>query len=146
VGDWDGDGDDTVGIFRPTGGAPEFHLNNQNDGSAAEHQFGFGNVGDKPVIGDWDGGGGGAHGTVTIGVFRPATARWYLRNQHGPSCPCIADFPYGDATDTPVTGDWDGDGDDTIGIFRPRVASHPSEIDQFDWPQLPRPSVHLRRI
>jgi len=124
VGDWDGDGDDTVGIFRWTGGAPEFHLNNQNDNSGAEYQFAFGNHLDRPVVGDWDGT-GGTYGTVTVGVFRPSTAQFHLKNYNSSGGSSFT-FSYGSPTDTPITGDWNWDGIDTIGIFRPIVGAAPA--------------------
>lgn len=55
--------------------------------------------------------------TDTVGIFRPSTSQFLLRNSlsTGP-----ADFHdvFGIATDYPVAGDWNGDGVDTIGIYR----------------------------
>ncbi|MDL1921870.1 hypothetical protein FBQ95_04595 [Chloroflexi bacterium CFX3] len=54
----------------------------------------------------------------TIGIFRPSDSTFYLRNSNttGP-----ADFSilFGDSSDLPVAGDWNGDGIATIGIYRP---------------------------
>ncbi len=54
----------------------------------------------------------------TIGIFRPSDTTFYLRNSNttGP-----ADFSilFGDSSDLPVAGDWNGDGIATIGIYRP---------------------------
>jgi hypothetical protein len=48
VGDWDGDGDDTVGV--KTGTTPAtWLLNNQNDSSGPEVTFGFGAASDLPL-------------------------------------------------------------------------------------------------
>jgi hypothetical protein len=107
-GDWDGDGDDTVGILR--GGT--FHLRNWNTAGSGEITFPFGAPGDIPVAGDWDG-----DGIDTIGVYRPSEAAWFLRNTNAAGAPDIS-FTYGLANETPVVGDWDGDGIDTVGIFR----------------------------
>ncbi len=109
VGDWDGDGVDTLGIVR----AGVWHLNNQFDGSA-DATFGYGNAtGDIPVVGDWDGDGDDTPGIVRAGV-------WHLNNQFDGSAD--ATFGYGNATgDIPVVGDWDGDRDDTPGIVRAGV-------------------------
>lgn len=51
VGDWNGDGVDTVGV--PDGSV--WHLNDQNDGSPPERKFVYGEAYHVPVVGDWDG-------------------------------------------------------------------------------------------
>jgi uncharacterized repeat protein (TIGR03803 family) len=107
-GDWDGDGDDTVGIYRDG----VFFLKNTNGPGNADLVIGFGAPGDIPVAGDWDG-----DGIDTIGVYRPSEAAWFLRNSNAAGSPDLA-FTYGLSNETPVTGDWDGDGIDTVGIFR----------------------------
>lgn len=108
VGDWNGDGVDTVGIFRNA----VFYLKNSNASGVADITFGFGAATDIPIAGDWNG-----DGIDTIGLYRPSTATWYLRNSNS-SGPADIAFAYGLSNETPVTGDWDGDGIDTIGIFR----------------------------
>ena len=107
-GDWDGDGDDTVGIYREG----VFFLKNTNAPGNADLVIGFGVPGDIPVTGDWDG-----DGVDTIGVYRPSEAAWFLRNTNAAGAPDLS-FTFGLANETPVTGDWDGDGIDTVGIFR----------------------------
>ncbi|MBI4914594.1 MAG: fibronectin type III domain-containing protein, partial [Acidobacteria bacterium] len=107
-GDWDGDGDDTVGIYRNG----VFYLRNSNTAGNADIVIGFGVAGDIPIAGDWDG-----DGLDTIGVYRPGAAAWFLRNSNTPGPPDLS-FTYGLSNETPVSGDWDGDGIDTIGIFR----------------------------
>jgi murein DD-endopeptidase MepM/ murein hydrolase activator NlpD len=58
-------------------------------------------------------------GTETAGVFRTAgdLRHWYPNDQHQGGS--VTPFSYEETTDTPVTGDWDGDGDETVGTFRP---------------------------
>ncbi len=51
AGDWNGDGIDSVGIYR--GGV--FYLRNSNTQGVADIVFAFGNAGDDPLAGDWDG-------------------------------------------------------------------------------------------
>ncbi len=108
VGDWDCDGDDTVGMFRPGNGF--VYLRNSNDIGPADITFWYGIGGDIPIAGDWDG-----DGCDSIGIYR--NGRVYLRNTLDTG---IADlsFFYGLATDTPFAGDWDGDGIDTVGLYR----------------------------
>jgi len=76
--------------------------------------FRWGNAGDLPVFGDWNG-----DGSVTIGIYRPSTATWYLTNNvdFSGGTPDVA-FQYGNPGDVPVVGDWNCDGIDTPGVFR----------------------------
>ncbi len=106
VGNWDGDGVETVGIYR--NGA--FYLRNSNTAGNADQVFGYGIAGDLPVVGDWDG-----DGVETVGIYR--NGAFYLRNSNTAG---NADqvFGYGIAGDLPVVGDWDGDGVETVGIYR----------------------------
>lgn len=54
----------------------------------------------------------------TIGVYRPGTSVFYLRNSNSAGAPNIS-APFGAVGDLPVVGDWDGDGVTTIGVYRP---------------------------
>ena len=67
---------------------------------------GWGQSGDRPVGGDFDG-----NGTDDIAVFR--NGEWHIRGQ--PPIPRI----WGLAGDIPVPGDYDADGDTDIAIYRP---------------------------
>jgi Zn-dependent metalloprotease len=109
VGDWDGNGTVTIGIYRNG----TFFLRNSNTLGFAEVVFPFGNPGDQPIAGDWDG-----DGVDTIGVFHPSNGHFFLRNSNteGPS---EMDFYLGNPGDVGVAGDWNGDGMDTTGVFRP---------------------------
>ncbi|MGH8872204.1 MAG: glycoside hydrolase family 26 protein [Acidimicrobiia bacterium] len=115
-GDFDNDGCDTVSIFRPS--EQRFYVINElgsNDGGlgASDFSFLFGNPGDKPFVGDFNG-----DGVDTVGLHRESTGLVYFRNSNSTG---VADnqFIYGDPGDKLVAGDWDGDGDDTIGVYRP---------------------------
>lgn len=107
AGDWDGDGVDSVGIFRNG----IFYLRNANTPGNADLEIGFGQAGDLPVAGDWDG-----DGDDTIGIYRDGI--YYLRNDNSPGDPDLT-FSLGGVGDVPIAGDWDGDGTDTTGVFRP---------------------------
>jgi hypothetical protein len=116
AGDFDNDGCDSVSIFRPA--EQQFYVINQlgsADGGlgSAEYSFLFGNTGDKPFVGDFDG-----DGVDTVGLHRESTGLVYFRNSNSTG---IADleFIYGDPGDKLVAGDWDGDGTDTVGVYRP---------------------------
>ncbi len=108
VGDWDGDGYDTVGIRRGV----DFYLKNTNGEGEAEITFSYGLETDIPIVGDWDG-----NGTDTIGLYRPSTGTWHLRNSNASGDADIT-FPYGLTNEVPLAGDWNGDGVDTIGVYR----------------------------
>jgi hypothetical protein len=113
VGDWDGNGTATLGVFNPNNGQGQsvFYLSNRTDYSYHDTLVTFGLPGDKPVAGDWDG-----NGTVTIGVYRPSEYTFYLRNTNttGPADLTVTFSAY--SGETPVAGDWDGDGVDTVGM------------------------------
>ncbi len=116
AGDWDGDGDDTVSLYRPS--EARFYIinelgSNEEGLGAADFDFLFGDVGDRPFVGDWDG-----DGIDEVGLHRVSTGRVYGRNTLDTG---IADFDFiwGDPNDSVFGGDWDGDGFDTPGLFRP---------------------------
>jgi hypothetical protein len=74
-------------------------------------------LGAIPVVGDWDG-----NGTDTPGIVYlpgdPSTDRmhWHLRNSNSAG-PANTFLTYG-VFDTPIAGDWDGNGTDTPGVVR----------------------------
>ncbi|SCF36996.1 FG-GAP repeat domain-containing protein [Micromonospora carbonacea] len=111
-GDWDNDGVDTVGVFRPSNST--WYLRNTNSGAATSvFKFGHGPSGDIPVVGDWDN-----DGFDTVGVFRPSNSTFYLTNGTTTTDASFI-FGHGASGDRPVAGDWDNDGFDTVGVFRP---------------------------
>jgi len=109
VGDWDGDGIDTIGVYRNG----IFYLRNSNTLGFADLTIAFGSPGDQPIAGDWDG-----DGIDTIGVYHSATGQFLLRNGNTSGDPEMS-FYLGNAGDVGIAGDWDGDGTDTTGVFRP---------------------------
>jgi len=117
AGDFDADGCDTVSIYRPSEG--RFFIINElgeNDGGlgAAEFAYYFGNPGDKPFVGDFNG-----DGTETVGLHRESTGLVYFRNTHTQG---VADsqFIFGDPGDRLIAGDWGiVNGVDTPAVFRP---------------------------
>ncbi|HHC09474.1 MAG TPA: M15 family peptidase [Actinobacteria bacterium] len=116
VGDFDGDGCDTVSIYRPS--EHRFYLVDRlGDGDEglgeADRVFTFGDPGDVPFVGDFDG-----DGRDDVGLHRVSTGRVYLRLEQTDGVADV-EFVYGDPGDTVVAGDWDGDGVDTVGVYRP---------------------------
>ncbi|HEX8628981.1 MAG TPA: hypothetical protein VF755_12505 [Catenuloplanes sp.] len=119
TGDWDGDGVDTPVLVDEES---RWAMRNSNAGGGPDLCFAYGTRGDIPVVGDWDG-----DGIDTVGVVRPSADWrqfvWHLRNSNTGGGGDVS-FVYGPrigtsaliAINTPVTGDWDGDGDTNIGV------------------------------
>jgi serine-aspartate repeat-containing protein C/D/E len=103
VGDWDGDGKSDIGIY-----GPEWI----GDSRAVAAEPGLPDAQNQPTK------------TAKNLPPRPEDAtmgeRWMKLTAAGQSREDVIDhvFYYGNAPDTPVAGDWNGDGVDTIGHFR----------------------------
>ena len=112
-GDFNNDGCDTVSIYRPS--VARFFIVNTlgDDGNglgAADDDFRFGNLGDEPLVGDWDGDGGDG-----VGTFRAGTGTAYLANELSAGAPTtLVPFLKGD---TPVIGTWAAG--DTLVAYQP---------------------------
>jgi hypothetical protein len=113
-GDWDCDGDETLGLYRRSDGY--VYLRNSNTQGVADISYYFGIAGDMPVSGDFDG-----DGCDTVSIYRPSEARFYITDQLGAhDRGFVADysFLFGVRGDKPFVGDFDGNGVDTIGLHR----------------------------
>jgi hypothetical protein len=97
AGDWNGNGVDTTGVFRPSNGI--IFLKNSNSTGFADIALNYGVPGDRPVVGDWNG-----DGIDTIGIYR--NARFYLRNSNTNGFANII-LDLGNTGDMPIAGDWD---------------------------------------
>ncbi|MFB9321425.1 hypothetical protein [Cryptosporangium minutisporangium] len=128
VGDWNGDGSETVGIARVDQSVPfpfrfQWFLRNANAAGAADVSFTFGvpaltdTLRGRPIAGNFD----PADDAYEVGYVFPTDdggLNWIIRRDLTPSSVTVT-FRYGrSATDTPIVGDWDGDGIDTAGIVR----------------------------
>ena len=125
TGDFNNDGCDTVSIYRPS--EARFYIANSLAadfaGIAADYGFYFGDTGDKPFTGDFDG-----DGISTVGLHREATGRVYFRNSNTTGV-AEADFIFGDPGDMLLAGDWDGNGDDTVAVYRPNNGFFYGKLD-----------------
>jgi hypothetical protein len=140
AGDFNGDGCDTLSIYRPS--EQRFYIVNElgeDEGGlgAADFSFLFGNPGDKPVVGDWDG-----DGLDEVGLHRESSGFFYWRDTLDTG---VADGEifFGDPADRFVAGDWGViDGEDTPGLFRPsdvtfyfrHTLTQGVADSQFTWP------------
>jgi uncharacterized repeat protein (TIGR01451 family) len=118
TGDWNGSGTSKVGVYRSSNGL--FILDYDGDGqlTAADKVFNLGvgtQVGDLPVVGDWNG-----DGRSKVGIFRQGFF-WILdMNGNGAFEQGIdSAFAFGGvAGDVPIVGDWNGTGTSKVGVFR----------------------------
>jgi hypothetical protein len=116
MGDWDGDGIETPGLFRQSDGY--VYVRHTNTQGNANITFFFGNPGDVPLVGDFDG-----DGRDSVSIWRIAQARVYIIDELGEDGKGLgaADYSYDleSGNLVPFVGDFDGDGVDTIGFYDP---------------------------
>ena len=67
-GDWNGDGKDNIGIFRPGSGLWSLDSNGNTAWDVSDKSVSWGLPGDTPVVGDWNG-----DGKDDIGILRPGS-------------------------------------------------------------------------
>ena len=109
AGDWDGDGRDEIGIYRPSTHTWMFDFN--MDGQADDTLLlGEPKKGAVPIAGDWDG-----NGSDDPGFYNP-DGTWQLFNLSDPKYARLVSF--GAPGEAPITGDWNGNGIDTIGTYQ----------------------------
>jgi hypothetical protein len=130
VGDWNGDGAETVGIARVDQSVEfpftfRWFLRNDNSVGPADVTFTFGvpaltdTLRGLPIAGNFD----PSDDAYEVGyVIDDGTGSvlWTIRRDLTPTSEIVT-FHYGRTeTDNPVVGDWDGDGTDTAGVVRGR--------------------------
>jgi len=111
AGDWNGDGVDTIGVYRSSTGF--YYLSDSNTSPAVNYTVLFGNPGDTPFAGKWI-------NTMThdgLGVYRNSNGILYQKTQ------LITGFSdyfaiFGNPGDQGFAGDWDNNGFDSIGVYR----------------------------
>jgi hypothetical protein len=104
---------DSFGVYRPS--TSQFLLRNLLSNGGVNSTITFGQAGDLPLVGDWNG-----DGEDEFGTFDQVSAQFTLRRQ---VCAIICTIvpltvSFGQAGDLPLVGDWDGNGIDSIGVYR----------------------------
>ncbi|GAC1468071.1 MAG: hypothetical protein NVSMB9_10350 [Isosphaeraceae bacterium] len=113
-GDFDGDGQTDLGVFRP--GNSMWFVSRSSDGGLSSYpSFGARNLFDIPVPGDYNG-----VGHPELAVFRPSTAQWIIHGANGDQY--LPSFGATNLYDIPVPGDYDGVGHTQLAVFRPSTA------------------------
>ncbi len=111
AGDWNGDGVDTIGVYRGTTGV--YLLSDSNTVPAVTYSLVFGNPGDTPFAGKWTS--GATHDGV--GVYRNSNGILYQKDNLTTG---FSDYfaVFGNPGDQGYGGDFNGNGFDSIGIYR----------------------------
>ena len=102
-GDPDGNGADSVFLYRPSSGFTYFTNSTPvgpNDVAPTHGTLFFGVPTDRFVIGDWN-----LDETDSVGVFRPNTTTVFLRNTNTTGAADVS-YPYGQTAWTPIAGHW----------------------------------------
>ncbi|WP_406115862.1 hypothetical protein [Kitasatospora purpeofusca] len=102
-GRWSNGSATTVGVFRNGTWA----LRETNGNTIA---VGFGQAGDLPMTGDFDG-----VGHDQLGVFRPSSSTFVVRHDDT----SVTSLSFGQAGDLPVPGMWDHNGHAQMAVYRP---------------------------
>jgi hypothetical protein len=112
-------GTETAGVFRDSNPPRYWYFSNTHDGTT-HLDFAYGQAGDLPVAGAWQEGGSDGIGVVRCRGTTPPCAdkNWKLRYTASGG-PAQLEFAYGQTGDTPVVGDWNGDGVVTPGHHTP---------------------------
>ncbi|MGJ9436679.1 S8 family serine peptidase [Actinotignum sp. GS-2025b] len=109
IGDWDGDGKETLAVRRGN----QIFIQNSLTGGVADEVISFGRADDTIVVGDWDG-----DGKDTFAVRR-GNQVFVLNSIRSGDADQV--FSFGREADVLLAGDFDGDGKDTFAVQRGNV-------------------------
>jgi hypothetical protein len=116
AGDWNGDGVDTIGIYRSNSGV--YSLSDSNTTPTTNYSLVFGDPGDTPFAGRWT-------ASMThdgVGVYRNSNGILYQKEALTTG---FSDYfaIFGNPGDKGFAGDWNSDGLDSIGVYRSSTAT-----------------------
>jgi subtilisin family serine protease len=128
AGDWNGDGQDELWVVRynTARGGLDWLMDLNADGYMQEQVVEFGLPGDTPLAGDWNRDGRDEAAVVRYNPTRGGFDWYFDLNRDGYLAEQVLDF--GLPGDTPVAGDWNGDGRDDMGMVR-----YNPERQGLDW-------------
>ena len=115
AGDWDGDGKDSLGVYRPSTGV--VYLRNALTGGTPTTASPTVQTADTPLAGDWN------LDAFSAGMYRNSDRSFHVSNRNVTAT--VADdgvYALGNTGDLPVVGDWTHAGYSGIGAYR-----HPRE-------------------
>ncbi len=118
VADWDGDGKADIAVYRnaAVGNQSFFYFRgSRNNPNGNTTYLPWGQAGDDPVRGDFDG-----DGIEDATVFRPSDRYWYTLRSSDQQTQALQ---WGLITDKRIEGDFDGDGKTDLAVFRPSDAT-----------------------
>jgi uncharacterized protein GlcG (DUF336 family) len=114
VGDWNGDGHDTLGLFNNS--TSQFYLRDLN-APGFPHRLvtpAIAPAGSVPIAGDWNG-----DGRDSPGLFDAANARFLLLDDNGQLFSQVSVTAAQASGAKPAAGDFNGDGRDDVALFSP---------------------------
>lgn len=119
-----GEGPDTIALYRPSNNiyylsdinpdAPSFADKTPTAPAPNFTEVPWGIAGDVPVVGNWD----GLNEIDKVGIWRPSEQNFYQAASNQPGAALLGIITFGDMTDTPLSGQFDGSAGDEVGVAR----------------------------
>ncbi len=120
TGDYDRDGVTDIAVYRleATNATPPYEYHSHwyfHLSSGQDSDYWWGQAGDIPVEGDFDG-----NGSSDPAVYRPSEGIWYVATGDGFTWSPSTPVGWGNYGDQPVPADYDGDGKTDYAVWRPK--------------------------